>query len=141
MSDTKLFDVELVYDPNAEAVEEGDGSLFAYIGSGGGSVSGPRVEGELRWSLYEEQTELVCRARRTGAIETTDGATIEIEELGYFGREDDSTQLWHFAGGVRFKTDDERYRWLMKRPAVLEGSMDLSTGLGQLSVTATNGRG
>ncbi len=139
MSGARLFDVDLVYDPDAQAVQEGDALPFAYIGSGHGAVAGPSVEGELRWSLYEEQTELVCRARRTGVIETADGATIEIEELGYFGREDQDASLWHFTGGIRFKTADERYGWLTRRPALLEGTMDLSTGRGRLSVTAPDG--
>lgn len=141
MTETHLFDGELLYDPDAEHLEAGDSSPFAYIGSGGGTVRGPKLEGELRWSLFEEQSDLVCRARRTGVIETTDGATIELEELGYFGRKDETTSLWRFAGGVRFKTSDERYAWLMEHPAVVESEMDLSTGRGQLSVRALNGRG
>lgn len=141
MRTTHLFDAELVHDPEAEPIEADDGSLFAYIGSGGGTVSGPRLDGELRWSFYEEQGELVCRARRTGVIRTKDGARIELEELGYFAREDESSPRWRFAGGVRFETEDERYGWLTERPAVLEGSFDMSTGHARLTASAVDGDG
>lgn len=131
-STTPLFDVQLDHDPEATQFGLGDVSLFPYIGSGGGTVSGPLIEGRIRWDFFEQQGERACRARRTGVIETTDGASVELEELGYFVQEAEGSPRWRFAGGVRFGTDDERYAWLTERPAVLEGEGDISTGKFQL---------
>ncbi len=138
MTTTHLFDAELDVDPEATPVEAGEGALFSYVGGGGGTVSGPRLEGELRWSLYEDQGALVCRAQRTGVIETTDGARIELDELGYVTREAEGSPRWRFASGVHFTTRDERYGWLTERPAVLEGVVDLSTGRARLRLATVD---
>ena len=59
MSLEHMFDAELQYRPGMPPIAtEGEGRL---IGSGDGAVRGEKVDGSLRWTLFEEPGALVCR--------------------------------------------------------------------------------
>jgi hypothetical protein len=117
-----LFDAELQYRPGMPPIaSEGEGRL---IGSGDGAVRGEKVDGTLRWTLFEQPGTLVCPMNPVLAIATGDGAELRLEGRGYAqrGRPDDS--LWRVAGALLFATDDERYAWLNGRLALWEGEFD-----------------
>jgi len=90
-----LFDAELEYRQGmAPLAKHGEGQL---IGNGDGHVHGQRVQGTLRWTLFEETGELVCPMNPTLAIHTGDGAGISIEGRGYAHRTSRAGQLWRVA--------------------------------------------
>jgi hypothetical protein len=77
------FDAELKYRPGMSSIAgEGEGRL---IGSGDGVVHGDRLDGTLRWTLFEQPGELVCPMNPILAITTGDGAE-RVEGRGYAPR-------------------------------------------------------
>jgi hypothetical protein len=122
MSLEHLFDAELRYRPGMPPIAtEGEGRL---IGSGDGVVRGEKVDGTLRWTLFEEPGTLVCSMNPVLAIATGDGGELRVEGRGYARRDRPQERLWLVAGSLRFETADERYRWLNGRLAVWEGEFD-----------------
>lgn len=119
-----LFDAELQYQPDLEPlvpVEEGEGEL---AGSGDGTVSGDRLAGSLRWTLFEGPGELVCTMAPVAAVETPDGAQVRLQGRGYGQRTAPDDHLWKVAATLRFESDDERYAWLDGQLGVWEGEFD-----------------
>ncbi len=117
-----LFDAELHYQSGMRPIAtEGDGQL---IGSGDGVVHGAKLDGSLRWTLFEEPGTLVCSMNPILMIATGDGAELRVEGRGYARRARPEDRLWRVAGSLRFETADERYRWLNGRLAVWEGEFD-----------------
>jgi hypothetical protein len=117
-----LFDAKLEYRPGmAPLAEHGEGQL---IGSGDGSVHGPRVRGALRWTLFEGPGELVCTMNPTLVIRTDDGASIGIEGRGYGHRASRTDQLWRVAATLLFSANEGSYAWLDHALGVWEGEFD-----------------
>lgn len=117
-----LFDAELQYQPGMDPLaEEGDGAL---IGSGDGTVAGPMLAGNLRWTLFEQPGELVCAMSPALRIETHDGAEIHAEGRGYATRERTDASEWRVAATLRFRTEDARYAWLDGALGLWEGEFD-----------------
>ena len=105
--------------------EAGEGE---YIGSGEGTVKGPRIHGTVRWDLFEKQEETLCRSNLTGVIETNDGAEIHFDSRGFFIKPDQSNpNKWVTSASVHFDTADYRYEWLNRLLAVWEGEFDMET--------------
>src|SRR6266849_5573436 len=96
-----LFDAELQYQLGMETVlpaESWEGDL---IGSGEGRVTGARIRGTIRWSMYAascpyradgrqypstgrtDEGDHLCRATPRGFIKTDDGATIWFDAHGF----------------------------------------------------------
>ena len=122
MSLEHLFDAELRYQPGMPPIaSDGEGQL---IGSGDGVVSGKRLEGSFRWTLFEQPGELVCPMNPILAIVTGDGAEVRVEGRGYARRDRPDDRLWRVAATLLFDTDDERYAWLDGSLAVWEGEFD-----------------
>ncbi|MGH3030001.1 MAG: DUF3237 family protein [Gaiellaceae bacterium] len=124
MSLEHLFDAELRHHPGTEpllSAAEGDGEL---IGSGDGTVTGPRLAGNLHWTLFEHPGELVCAMNPVAVIETEDGAQVRLEARGYAQRRSADERIWRVAATLRFESDDERYRWLGQRLGIWEGQFD-----------------
>jgi hypothetical protein len=122
MSLEHLFEAELQYRPGMPPIgTEGEGRL---IGSGDGVVRGAKLEGNLRWTLFEAPGTLVCAMNPILAIATGDGADLRVEGRGYAQRDRPEERHWRVAGSLRFETADERYRWLNGRLAVWEGEFD-----------------
>ena len=117
-----LFEAELVHQPGmAPIAGDGEGEL---VGSGDGSVDGPRVRGALRWTLFERPRELVCTMSPTLVIDTDDGESIGIEGKGYARRESPDDHHWRVAATLLFKSSAERYEWLDGALGVWEGQFD-----------------
>ena len=124
-----LFEIELQYVQQFSDAAAVAGRVGEYIGSGKGSVMGPRIQGEVsRWDLYEDVSEVVCRSNLSGVIETNDGAIINFDTMGFFKVPDKSQpQQWITTAGVNFTTDDERYGWLNDVLGIWEGTFNMET--------------
>jgi hypothetical protein len=126
---THLFDIELKYTERFPDAESAAGRIGEYIGSGTGSVNGPEIQGHvLRWDLYEEVGEQLCRSNLSGAIETEDGVHIRFDTMGFFRVPDKSQpHLWATSAAVYFETNDDRYAWLNDALGVWEGTFDMDS--------------
>ncbi len=124
-----LFHLELQYRPRMTAVMSTEGKLGKHVGSGDGAIEGPRIQGTVRWDLFEDQGESVCGSNLRGLIETNDEAHIQFDAMGFFMRPDKSKpNRWITSAAVRFDTADKRYKWLNTRLAMWEGQFDMNTG-------------
>ena len=132
-----LFELELQYRKEMAAVTSSEGKVGKYIGSGDGKVKGSKIQGTVRWDIFEKQAEPVCDANFTGVIETNDGAQIQFHTLGFF-QKDKSSSKWSLASGLQFDSSDERYKWLNPRLAILEGVFDMDTGSMRFTSRLTN---
>jgi hypothetical protein len=119
-----LFDAELPYRPGLGPIASGDGRAGTLIGSGDGTVSGRRLAGSLRWTLFEVPGELVCLMEPVAVIETADGASIRLEARGYARRAAMQDRRRRVAATLRFESADERCRWLDEALGVWEGEFD-----------------
>jgi Protein of unknown function (DUF3237) len=120
-----LFDAELQYQDGMPPVCELDdrGHL---VGSGTGSVRGPRLRGTLRWSNFEQVFDDYCRLSVGGTIDTDDGAKIRFDSQG-FALPPATVGAWKVASAVRFIVEDPRYRWLEASLAIWHGDFDAAT--------------
>jgi hypothetical protein len=117
-----LFDAELAYRPGVSPIAEHGAGLL--IGSGDGSVQGPKLRGTLRWTLFEEPGELVCAMHPIVVIETDDGVGIAVEGRGYARRSQPHDRCWRVAAALSFSTPDSRYAWLDGTLGLWEGEFD-----------------
>jgi len=123
-----LFEIELQYRPKMSPVTSSEGRVGEYLGSGDGTVKGSRIQGTVRWDLFEDQGENVCPSNLRGIIETNDGAQIRFDSMGFFIRPDKSNpNRWVTSASVHFDTADRRYVWLSALLAVWEGELDMET--------------
>lgn len=121
-----LFNAEMVY-RGGEAITSPEGKVGDYIGSGDGIVNG-RVQGKIRWNLYEDIDESVCLTNFAGEIETDNGAVIRYDARGH-GKVPDPEKPndWVMVYGVKFDTDSEDYTWLNSTLGVWEGEFNMET--------------
>ena len=124
----QLFDAELQYQPDVAPVVPPEGRAARLLGSGDGQVTGPRINGRIRWSIFEEQRPGECKTNISGFIETDDGSRIGIETRG-FGVVPDPARPshWRMSAAIQFKADG-KYAWLQSVLAVWDGSFDMDTG-------------
>lgn len=105
--------------------EAGEGE---YVGSGEGTIRGARIEGTVRWDLFERRENGLCRSNLTGTVTTVDGAQVRLDSRGFFIQPDESDPIrWITAASVHFVTADPRYEWLNRRLAVWEGDFNMDT--------------
>ena len=123
-----VFELELQFNwemPPVTSREAGEGE---YIGSGEGTATGSRINGVVRWDLFEKREGNLCRSNLPGVIETNDKASIQFESRGFFIQPDETNpNRWITSASVRFYTADERYKWLNIRLGVWEGEFDMAT--------------
>jgi hypothetical protein len=136
-----LFKAVLQYHSESQpdpviAVEPHEG---AYIGSGDGTVTGDRLRGKIRWSLWSGNCVYplvrsgqsvpeglhLCTMNPGGWIETQDGARIRFDGRGYGLR---SPEKYKTSLTLVFGTEDARYTWLTKTLGVMEGEFDEKVG-------------
>jgi hypothetical protein len=124
----QLFAAELQYRPDMAAVVPPEGRTGRLLGSGDGHISGPRIRGRIRWSIFEEQGAGECKTNIAGFIETNDGSRIGIETRG-FGVVADPARpsRWKMSAAIQFKADG-KYAWLQSVLAAWDGSFDMDTG-------------
>jgi hypothetical protein len=137
----ELFKANLRYRSASEsdAVVVAEGHEGVYIGSGDGTVSGDRLRGTLRWSLWSGNCLYpparsgqsvpeglhLCSINPAGFIDTQDGARIRFDGRGYGLR---SSEKYQTNLTLVFGTEDVRYEWLTKVVAVMEGEFDEKAG-------------
>jgi hypothetical protein len=91
-------------------------------------VNGPRLQGRIRWDLYERVGEVRCETNFTGVIEADDGAQIRFDTMGYGMVPDRSNpHRWHMVAAVQFDTTSTKYAWLNTVLAVWNGEFDMAT--------------
>src|SRR5260370_12890936 len=136
-----LFRADLQYrsESQSDAVMVAEGREGVYIGSGDGMVTGDRVRGTVRWSLWSGNCLYplvrsgqsvpeglhLCTINPAGFIETQDGARIRFDGRGYGLR---SSEKYQTNLTLVFSTEDVRYAWLTREVAVMEGQFDEKTG-------------
>jgi hypothetical protein len=123
-----LFQVELQYREGLAAITSPEGRIGQYLGSGDGTIKGQRLQGAVRWDLYEVVGEARCQTNFAGIIETNNGAKIRFDAKG-FGMVSDRSKphRWHIANAVQFDTEDKRYDWLNTILALWDGEFDMET--------------
>lgn len=122
----ELFAIELQYREDMAPMTDGDDLGREYVGSGDGTVTGPEIGGTVRWDLYEDFGDARCDSHFTGVIRTDDGAEITFEAVGWFVREDPTSEStdWRMVAGVRFGVESPAYAWLNDTEATWHGEMD-----------------
>ena len=122
-----LFEVELQFQQGMAKVNSVENLGGEYVGSGVGTVRGLRINGTVRWDLFEEREESLCRSNLVGVIDTNDGAQIQFDSRGFFIKPDESDpNKWITSASVRFNTADQRYDSLNSYLAVWEGEFDMA---------------
>jgi hypothetical protein len=122
----ELARVDLTY-TTLEAMDyESGGQLY---GTMDGSLTGDRLSGKVRLTnLAARRSDNVNLPTLRGILTTDDGAPIWVEMDGVAKlRPEDGARV--FVTSCRFRTGDERYRWLNSVVGVLEGVLD-SVGVG-----------
>ncbi len=124
-----VFDLRLKHQEEVEASSSAEGRLGGYIASGRGTAEGPQIRGRVRWDAYEKSVgEDSCDSEFVGVIETEDGAEIKFESKGFARVLDRSkTNEWTMHQGIKFESDDERYRWLNGGAGFLIGTFDMDS--------------
>lgn len=136
----RLFVAELQYTSDEGPIVSAEGRDGVLVGNGDGTVTGEKVRGTIRWSLYSGNCAYVfvqtgvepppgqhlCTVYPGGVIETDDGAQIWFDAKGFGLRGYDQTQshLWRLTMGIQFTTSDERYEWLNTALGVLVSDFD-----------------
>ena len=147
-----LFQAVLQYRSGSEtdAVVAIEGHEGAYIGSGDGTVKGDRIRGTIHWSLWSGNCVYplvrkgqkipaglhLCTMNPGGFIETPDGARIRFDGRGYGLHSPDKYRV---SLTLVFGTEDARYAWLSKVPAVMEGEFDEKAGRAVWNVHVPHG--
>jgi hypothetical protein len=123
-----LFEIELQYKEALEAVTSPEGRIGQYLGSGGGTIKGQKLNGTIRWDLYEIVGETRCQTNFAGIIETDDGARIQFDAKG-FGMVPDRSKpnKWYMVNAIQFDSEDRRYDWLNMVLALWDGEFDMET--------------
>lgn len=123
-----LFDMELEYRQGMHRVFPDKGKIGEYLGSGEGSVFGPKVNGVVRWDLFEEENDFICGSNLRGILKTDDGFEISFDSIGHFMKPDrDRPTRWVTSASVHFQTDARRYAFLNDNLALWHGEMDMGT--------------
>jgi hypothetical protein len=121
-----LFDAELDSQPGmAPLTSQGDGAL---VGSGDGAVHGPKLNGKLEWTLFEQPGSTMCAMAPVARITTDDGAQIRFDGRGYGTRSSQSDPRWRVAATLYLTTGDSGYSWLDGALALWEGEFNEATG-------------
>lgn len=123
-----LFDLALEHRQGMQRASPGRGELGEYLSSGEGSAFGPRLNGIVRWDLFQEEDPFCRRANLRGFIKTDDAARIEFDALGYYKHMAQAQPtLWNAVAAVRFETDARQYTWLNAVLGLWHGEFDMGS--------------
>jgi hypothetical protein len=117
-----LCDMELAYQRHLVLVRPYGGEEGSAYGEGDGTVTGPKLQGRVRWVNHpHRRSDGVMLPDTHGVIRTEDGATILFTMQGrtVFAQGQGQQLLT-----VLFETEAEAYRWLNTAVCVLEGLVD-----------------
>lgn len=117
-----LCDMELAYQSSLVLVRPYGSEEGSAYGEGDGMVTGPRLQGRVRWVNHpHRRSDGVMLPDTHGVIMTEDGAAILFTMQGrtVFVQGQGQQLLT-----VLFETEAEAYRWLNTSVCVLEGLVD-----------------
>lgn len=107
-----IFDLDLRYEGEYVVVRPYGGLDGVGYAAGAGRASGPRVEGDVRFSNNPRvRGDGILLADLAGAIVTDDGARIVFSLTG-LGRKDENGRSFSVALAMILESDDERYAWV-----------------------------
>ena len=117
----EIGELELVY-TSLDVLDYGAGGQL--YGTMDGRLSGERIRGDLHLTnLATRRPDDVNTPTLRGVLTTDDGASVWVELDGVATlRESDNARV--FVTSCRFRTGDERYRWLNGVLGILEGVLD-----------------
>ncbi len=122
----QLFELELQYREDAERISSPEGRIGEYLGSGDGKATGERIQGTVKWDLYEVVGEDRCETNFVGEILTGEGARIGFEAVGFGIVPDRSApKMWSMNAAVRLESEADGYEWLNSILAVWDGQFDM----------------
>ena len=127
-SEDVLFAAELQYDPTVKPVVAETGRSGKLIGSGKGTIHGAKLNGTIRWSLFEVLRENACDMNIVGYITPSNGSEILLDAKGYGKTDNKEQNKWKVAAKIHFETDNDRYSWLSQMAAKWVGEFDEETG-------------
>ncbi len=127
-SEDVLFAAELQHDPNMKAVVAETGRSGKLVGSGKGTINGAKLNGTIRWSVFEVLKERTCEINIVGYMNTSDGSEIFLDAKGHGKTDNEEPNKWKVTSEVHFKTADEPYAWLNQTAAKWVGEFDEETG-------------
>jgi len=121
---TELAVVELTY---LDVASLGHAPGGQFYGTVEGSVTGPRLAGNLRLTnLASARPDSISTPAMRGVLTTEDRASVWVELDGLaMLRPEERTRI--FVTSARFSTLDGRYDWLNAVVGVLEGMLDTDT--------------
>jgi hypothetical protein len=118
-----LFDLDLRYEGEYVVVRPYGGLDGAGYASGAGRATGPRIEGDVRFSNNPRvRGDGVLLADLAGAIATDDGARI-VFTLAGLGLKDENGRSFTATLAMTLESDDERYTWANEALCVAEASV------------------
>lgn len=101
------------------------GKLGVYLGGGNGLFDGEKLNGDVRWHLFENQDDPVCDAHFVGEIGVANGDNILFEMLGYFRRMD-QTAIWRLVSATSFRTANGTYACFDRVIGMAIGTFDMN---------------
>lgn len=123
----ELFELKLQYYPDSKpAVSSTKGRIGELLGSGKGTVTGKKINGTARWSIFEIVGN-ICETNIAGYIQTDDRSRINYETKG-FGLVPDKKNKpndWKMPAVIKFSTKAKKYEWLNDTLAILQGSFNM----------------
>jgi hypothetical protein len=106
-----IFDLDLRYEGEYVVVRPYGGLDGVGYAAGAGRATGPRVEGDVRFSNNPRyRGDGVVLADLAGAIATDDGARIVFSIMG-LGRKNANGRSFDVALAMTLESDDEHYDW------------------------------
>jgi hypothetical protein len=118
-----LFDLDLRYEGEYVVVRPYDGQDGIGYAAGTGRATGPRVEGDVRFSNNPRvRGDGVLLPALDGAIATGDDARIVFSSTG-LGRKEADGRRFRALLAMTFESDDERYAWLNEALCIGEATV------------------
>lgn len=138
-------EIEMRYADDARPVTATQGRWFPYLGSGDGRVESGPLRGRARFSTFESElgegaSATTCIANLAAScalnlavtIDTDDGASINLEAIGYAVRV--GGPVWRTSLGVIASSEDARYTTLLDQPIVWLGTFDEERRVGRATL-------
>jgi hypothetical protein len=118
-----LFDLDLRYEGEYVLVRPYGGQDGIGYAAGAGRATGPRVEGDVRFSNNPRvRGDGVLLPALDGAIATDDGARLVFSSTG-LGRQEDDRRRFRAVLAMTLESDDERYAWVNESLCIADATV------------------
>ena len=128
---TFAFEVRVDVDPPVRIGAGGPGEVLNFVAITGGSITGPRLTGEVLAGGGDWYTdrEGVAELNARYVLRADDGVAIDIENRGFWRADDETTarldsgefvdeREYYYRTSARFRTDAPGYDWLTQSVVV-----------------------